>query len=496
MKIAIAGFHLESASFLPQECSVADFEANTTRAADIIQSYETTNTVPGGFIKTCQEAGAEIIPLTYSYLGALGPATDAAIAGFAEEIAKAAAEAQPNGVLLHLHGATWAPGYRDSEKHFIDELRRRIGAVTPIVVCFDYHGNIDQDTVANADAAFAYHKSPHVDMADTGRRGAECLLRILTRGEWPGLAVAKPGLIVPSIFSATALHPLADIIFEAREREVDTEHYLDISIMAGFSYADSHNTGFAVVVVSGAGPEDAEAVAAEFSENIQRQRAALYRPETVLDVATAVDRACAEAPGRDKPIVLLEHADRMNDSTYLLAELVQRDAQRAAVPFLWDSDAAMAAHRAGPGARLTLELGAWSSDKAGPRQSYECDVLQTGAKSYRISGAMLQGQKVDLGMTALLRIGGVTVSVVSNFAFTVDEDVFKVFGQDISDYDIIVLRSKTHFRQYYETAASQIFLVDTPDHGPADLTLIPYRNLDTTKVYPLNALVQSREVGP
>ena len=60
MKIAIAGFHLESASFLPQECSVADFEANTTRAADIIQSYETTNTVPGGFIKTCQEAGAEI----------------------------------------------------------------------------------------------------------------------------------------------------------------------------------------------------------------------------------------------------------------------------------------------------------------------------------------------------------------------------------------------------------------------------------------------------
>jgi microcystin degradation protein MlrC len=90
-------------------------------------------------------------------------------------------------------------------------------------------------------------------------------------------------------------------------------------------------------------------------------------------------------------------------------------------------------------------------------------------------------------MTALLQIGGVVVSVVSNFAFTVDEDVYKAFDLNIEDFDIVVLRSKTHFRQFFEPVASQILIVDTPDYGPADLTRIPYRRLNTDMVYPHNA---------
>ena len=100
---------------------------------------------------------------------------------------------------------------------------------------------------------------------------------------------------------------------------------------------------------------------------------------------------------------------------------------------------------------------------------------------------MLRGTRVDLGMTALVRIGGVTVSLVSAFAFGVDEDAFTVFGQDPRDHDIIVLRSKTHFRQVYEELAERILIVDTPDHGPADLTTIPYRQVDRSRVYPFNA---------
>ena len=30
----------------------------------------------------------------------------------------------------------------------------------------------------------------------------------------------------------------------------------------------------------------------------------------------------------DRPVVILEHADRMNDSTWTLRELLRRDAQR------------------------------------------------------------------------------------------------------------------------------------------------------------------------
>lgn len=485
MKLAIAGFHIESASFLPVVSSYADFERNATRGAAMLETYQGTNSVIGGFIDVCRDRGIEMAPLVYSYLGALGPAEDRAVENYAEEIAERARHCPDlDGVLLHLHGASWAPSHPDPERFILDKVRAAIGPDLPLIVAFDYHGNIDATTILSATAAFGYQKSPHTDMGETGRRAADCMARLLAGELEPAAAVARPGLLTPSIFSATGLHPLADILAEARALERQAPCYLDISVMAGFSYADAPNTGFSVIAVSGGGRAHAEAVAGQLAARLRAASAELYRPERIYSVDQAVNKAMAEAGRHDKPVVLLEHADRLNDSSYLLAELIARGAQDAAVPFLWDPEAAERAAAAGTGASARLKLGGHSSDKAGPRIEIDCEVLQAEAKTYRVSGPMLQGTRVDLGRTALLRCGGVMVSVVSRPAFGVDEDAFTVFGLNPRDFDIIVLRSKTHFRQVYEALTREILIVDTPDYGPADLTLIPYRHLDTTKVYP------------
>lgn len=492
MRLGIAGFHIESASFLPLISSRADFEAATVRDDALLQAYEGTNTVPGGFIRLARQSGATLVPLTYSYLGALGPVSDDAVAHFATEIASNAAAANLDALLLHLHGASWAPSYPDVERFFLSRIREEIGSAVPIVLALDYHANIDAETLEHVDACFAYHESPHTDMGNTGIRAAQCAIAMLEKGLRPAVAVSKPGLMVPSIFSATALRPLADVITVARDMERSSNVYLDISILAGFSYADSPNTGFSVVVVGDMTQEAAQEIADALSEEISTRKDALYRPEKVWTVIDAVTLAKEEAGRNGKPWVLLEHADRSNDSTYLLAELVDRDAQNVAIPMLWDSKAAEAAHNAGAGAVIDLKIGAWSSPKAGPRRSYRCEVLSSGPKTYTISGEMLTGTHVDLGMTALIRIGGVTVSLVSAFAFGVDEDAFTVFGQDPRDYAIIVLRSKTHFRQVYEELSEKIVIVDTPDYGPADLLKIPYVQIDRSRVYPFNASDRQR----
>jgi microcystin degradation protein MlrC len=98
---------------------------------------------------------------------------------------------------------------------------------------------------------------------------------------------------------------------------------------------------------------------------------------------------------------------------------------------------------------------------------------------------MLTGQEVDLGDTALIDIDGVIVSLVSRFAFAVDEDAFSIFGLRPQDFDVIVLRSKTHFRAVYEEIAEEIVIVDTPDWGTSELKSLPYRFLDKSNVYPL-----------
>jgi microcystin degradation protein MlrC len=494
IRLAIAGIHLESVSYQPEFSSHADIERAAQRGDAIIEQRRGTNDVMGGFIEVCEQAGVDMLPIVNAVLGALGPATDEAVERYAEEIAAAiAAQADwLDGVLLFLHGASWAPSYPDAECHIIDKVRAALGPDKPLMVAFDYHGNLDGRTIAGATAAFAYHKSPHTDMAQTGRRAAQCMLKTL-RGEIaPVWAIAKPGVLVPSIFSATALRPLADIIERARAIEARSDCYLDISILAGFSYADAHNTGFSVLCVADGDPRRALVIADELAADIWAQRHALYRPLEVFAVSDAVDRVLQGVRKPGKPYVLLEHADRMNDSTYVLAELLRRGVQRAAVPFLWDAAAARKAAEAGAGRTVELSLGAHSSDRAGPELQVSARVLWAGTKTYRVSGTYQHGVPVNLGLTALLDVNGISISVVSEFAFAVDGDPFYIFGLRPEDFDIIVLRSKTHFRHFYEPLAQEIVIVDTPDHGPADLTVLPYRHLDTRRAFPfVDALPES-----
>ncbi|WP_439392454.1 M81 family metallopeptidase [Bradyrhizobium sp. PMVTL-01] len=488
-RIATAGFHIESVSFLPTASTWDDFEQVALRGSRIVGELRGTNTVMGGFIEVCEQDGVELLPLVHTALGAVGPATDEAVRRYADEMAAGIrALSDLDGVLLFLHGACWTASYPDPERFIIDTVRAALGQDKPLIVALDYHGNIDADTLKNATAAFAYRKSPHTDTGDTGRRAATCMLRTLRGQISPAWAIAKPGVLVPSIFSATALRPLADIIEEGQQIERDSERYTDISLMAGFSYADAHNAGFSVLCVTDGNPDRAQRVVDHLSDRIWNERHALYRPFDIYTAESAVSRACTglttrKAAGR--PYVLVEHADRMNDSTYLLAVLLKRRVPRAAVPFLWDSAAAQKAFEAGVGAMVKLELGGHSSEKAGPTLDVTARVLWAGPKSYRVTGSYMHGMPVDLGMTALLDIDGVSVSVVSAFAFAVDGDPFGVFGLRPEDFDIIVLRSKTHFRAFYEPLAEEILIVDTPDHGVADLRLLAYERLDTHRVFPL-----------
>ncbi|PHQ67464.1 MAG: microcystin degradation protein MlrC, partial [Sneathiella sp.] len=402
MRLALAGFHIESVSFLSQISTYEDFEKHAFRSDMIISELTDTNTVIGGMIDVCCKEAIEIKPLVYAFLGALGPAEDRAVEKYADEIASGLSQiGEIDGVLLQLHGASWAPSYPDPEKYILEKVRKAVGPDKPIVVAFDYHGNIDTSTLEQATAAFAYQKSPHTDMGDTGRRAAACMASILKEELDPQMFIARPNVMVPSIFSATALSPLSDILAQARKFEVESEHFLDISIMAGFSYADAPNTGFSVIVVSGKGKQEAEKFAKYLSDRIWNERHALYRPEEIYTVQAGVAKALALSDSVRKPIVLLEHADRLNDSTYVLQELITQGAANAAVPFLYDSQAAKMAEQFGVGNRAVISIGGYSSDKSGPRLEVVCDVLQVEEKSYTISGPVLTGTKVNLGLAAL-----------------------------------------------------------------------------------------------
>jgi microcystin degradation protein MlrC len=484
MRIAIAGFSLESVSFLPHAMTIEEFERNAKRGAAIAEARRGTNTVPGGFVKILEEAGAEIVGVVHTEAGAAGPCSDEAFDFYCKEIADglAAIKDEIDGVLLHLHGAMATPTRTDPEALVCKAAREAVGKAVPIVLALDYHGNIDEDTIAPVNAVFGYHHSPHIDMGRTGERAAECLVRLLKKEIDPKFAIAKPGVMVPSIFSATSLETLAAIQAEARRLEKESTRYLDISVFAGFSYADVENCGFSVVAVADA--EVPTSIVQGLSERIWNDRHKLNDPFHVYGLSDGVAAAIEKAKQAKAPIAILEHADRVNDSTHVLRELLKQGAKKFAVPFLWDPEAAAAAVAAGKGAEVTLSVGGHSSDRAGGPVEIRGKVLFAGDLVYNVTGPMAHGSRVDLGPTALIDTGSAVISITTHSRTAIDEDAFKQFGLDARDFDIVVLRSKTHFRAVWEPLAEEILVIDTPDWGPADLKTLPYRHVPTDRVYP------------
>jgi len=487
MKVAIAGFAHETVTFLPSETGVGCFEAAASRGGDIAASFTGTNTVCGGFLDTLLKAGVDVAPILMTEWPPSGPVSEAAFEAVTTEIVDgiAAQVDEVDGVLLYLHGAMATAERQDPEWAFMERLRLRIGRDMPVAVAMDLHGNLSSAFVALCDIICGFHHSPHTDMAETGRRAARLLLQLIAGDIKPVIGFRKPGVALPSVFTATAVPPLADIYASARVLS-QQPGVLDVSLFTGFAYADVGCIGASAIVITDGDEMQAARLATDLSGQVHTQRDALYRRADLLTVPDAVTAACASIADGDRPVVILEHADRGNDSTYVLEALLEQQVPRVFVPYLTDATTARAAANTGVGGRIMTTVGGKSSDPAGDPVLISAEVRFTGEMTYSGTGPYRTGEPVDLGLCAVLDTGTATIIVTSTNVVAVDLDPFHQFGLDPNDFDIVLLRSKTHFRAVYQELAAAIFIAETPDWGRADLSALTYRNIPAD-VFPITA---------
>lgn len=488
MRLAIAGFGLESVTFLPEVTDIADFERLAKRGDAVVAELRGSNTAAGGMIAAAEAGGAELTGLVYVDAGAAASASDAAYEQYTREIVEGLTglKGRIDGLLLHLHGALATPTERRADAGVLKAIRAAMGPGFPVGVAMDLHGNLGPEVIRHATAIAGYHHSPHTDMGRTGQRAARMLIRALRGEVRPVMAIAKPGIMLPSIFTATALEPLAGLMREARAIEAGEDKVLDITVFCGFAYADVPDCGMSIVVVTDDDPALADRIARELSDRAWSLRHDLLKRELVHSIASGVDRALKAAETATKPVCLLEHADRLNDSTWVLRELIRRGVSGVMAPFMFDPESAERCIAAGQGATVDLDLCGKSSDKAGGPISVSATVLWAGRKRFAITGPLKTGTTMDLGATAVIDLGGIVVSIVSVQWSAIDLDCFHQFGFDPADFRFVLLRSKTHFRHVYEPLSAEIVIIDTPDWGPADLATLPYRHIPDG-VFPVTA---------
>ena len=177
-------------------------------------------------------------------------------------------------------------------------------------------------------------------------------------------AIARPGLVLPSIFTATAVTPLKEIMDEVRAA-TDLPDILDVTLFTGFAYGDVPEIGATVIAIVDGDEALAIRTAERLCARLVAAREVLYRAAPLYDPHSALDKTDELLADDCRPVVLSEHADRGNVSTHLLKALLARDVGRVVVPYLHDPIAAKAARSAGLGGQLKTTLGGKSSEMAG-----------------------------------------------------------------------------------------------------------------------------------
>jgi microcystin degradation protein MlrC len=302
--------------------------------------------------------------------------------------------------------------------------------------------------------------------------------------------MVKVPIVSPPIALLTAKGPYADLI-NYGQTKVGGD-IMNVSVMAGFAYADSPKNGLTAVVTARNGKRDA---AAALSLDIAKRAWAMKErfKKEMMPLADAVE--LAGTVGRDlhrKPIILADVGDNpgggaRGNTTYLLQALRAANVQGVIFGVFNDAALAAEAHRLGEGASFTAHFNTRETHEFSQPFQCEATVVKLTDGKYVGRRGVLRNVSADMGPSAVLDLGGIRLVVINHRCQCMDPRQFESFGLDIGAQRVVVVKSRGHFRGGFDEffAPEEIYEVDCPG-----LTSPVLKNFQWSKlprpVYPLD----------
>ena len=480
MRIAIGQLWQETNTFNPILTTREDFEHfGVVRGADLVQQMADTNEL-GGFIQSLRRwpERPEVVGLVRLPAWPGGTVTSETFDWLHEELLSALHESLPvDAVLLALHGSLVADRHPDVEGEILDEVRNCIGRKVPLVATLDLHANITERMVRAADALVLYHTAPHIDVYETGERGA-AVLRRLFDGARPVTAVQKLPLVVPAE-RANTQEP-ASVSFPLREdlqRLEKNPSILSAGLATVQPWMDIPELGSAVLVVTDGDEHLAQTECARLASEVWRRRRD-YLPE-LTPIEAAVREAFENAEGL---VVLSDSADSTTsgapgDSNWILQELLKYDWPRPAIATLVDPELVEEATQRGIGAEITAPIGGKRDKRFSRPITLTAQVTGLFGARFIMSGHLARNMPIDMGPSAILRKGNVHIVVTSRTGPHFAPQLFHAAGLDPFAASVLIAKSPCGFRAAYEKRAKLIRVVRAPGCAPADFWRYEYRNI-------------------
>jgi microcystin degradation protein MlrC len=481
MRIAIGQLWQETNTFNPLPTTRAAFEQfGVLRGDELVERMADTNEL-GGFIQSLRSwpERPEIVGLVRLPAWPGGAATQSTFRWLRRELLGALRCQLPvDGVLLALHGAMVADGMPDVEGEILQAVRRLVGPTVPVVATLDLHANVTRRMVEMADALVLYHTYPHVDVFETGQRGAAVLRRILVEGVRPVTLFQKLPLVVPPERANTQDPASASHGFRERLQELEADpRILAAGLATVQPWLDIPELGNAVVVVADGDSRWVRSACVRLAQDVWRRRRD-FLPKLV-PVKEAVRAAHAV---RDGLVVLADGADATTsgatgDSTHLLRELLKYDWPRPALVTLVAPAVVRRARERGVGAELTTRLGGVRDRRFSRPLRLTAEVVTLFDARFVMSGHLAKHLAIDMGPSVVLRRGNVHVVVTSRTGPHFAPELFRAAGLDPFTASVVVAKSPLGFRAVYEAAAKKVLLVQAPGCAPSDFWHYDYRNI-------------------
>ncbi|MHC6226828.1 M81 family metallopeptidase [Pseudomonas sp. X10] len=472
IRVLIAGFQHETNTFAPSKAAYENFQRGEgfpmmARGAEVL-ALRDVNIPAGGFIQAAERAGYELLPVIWAGASPSAHVEKDAYERIVGEITDAARELDFDAIYLDLHGAMVAEHTDDGEGTLLERLRRIVGLQIPIVVSLDLHTNLTRKMFANADALMAYRTYPHVDLAETGLRAAELLERLLTQTRPYHSVMKRVPFLIPINGMCTLLEP-AKGLYE-HLAELETGGVQSLSFTPGFPAADFEECGPAIW---GHGTDAAEVERAvdELYSRLLAEEGQWRVP--LLDPDAAVQEAIRLSEGASKPVVIADTQDNPgaggdSNTMGMLRALLRNGARQAAIGLICDPRAAQAAHHAGVGAFIDIDLAGCPGIAGDEPLQGRFEVTSLSDGRCRFDGPMMHGMLAELGPVACLKIDDVYVAVSSNKAQMFDRNLYRAAGIEPEQMKILVNKSSVHFRADFQPIAEAVLVARSPGPAVAD----------------------------
>ena len=392
-----------------------------------------------------------------------------------------------DGVYCVLHGAGLTVNDHDPEGTLLAMIRRVVGETVPVVATYDLHANVSAANVDLVNAYIGYRTNPHLDMWERGAEAAQVLRRLMS-GTRTYLARVRLPIVPPTVTQLTGkdahARPYGELIDLGQQRMHEAPYagrVLNVSVMGGFAYADTPFNGLSVIVTA-LDQDAADSLTREIAEAgwARRDR---FRPSlTSLAEATALAKA-AQDPSRHA-LIFADVADNpggggRGNTMGILQAFLAAGVRDGLVGVIHDPALAAEAHLLDRGAAFTARFNREGGDAFS--KPFAADAVVAGLRDQPVRGrrGIYANNTLDLGLCAALRIGGLTVIVISNRVQCADPVFFEMFGLDIAAARVVVVKSRGHFRGGFDEffRHEDVIEVDAPGLTSPVLSRFAWRHM-------------------